>query len=249
MDSAQHIYNPMSALTITWEDSMVQDALRVATFAHGFDTRKYTDDPYIIHPMAVARLVDYVLPNHPEAVAAALLHDVVEDTPVTLDQIQSMFGPRVRRFVNELTNVSTRSDGSRPIRKKIDREHSAKASDIGQTIKLADIIDNTRSIVKHDPAFAKAYMPEKWMLIKVLIRGHQFLRDIAEGLVVNYFLTEDTDTFICDQCQWIGHKKHRKTGNTCPICNHSPLYEYMLMGLDEAHLETNEEKLDEDVQD
>ena len=62
-------------------------------------------------------------------------------------------------------------DGNRAKRKAIDRDHVAKASRYGKVIKLADLIDNTRSIVEHDPNFAKVYLKEKEALIKGPLMG------------------------------------------------------------------------------
>src|SRR5688572_2066454 len=78
--------------------------------------RKYTGEPYIVHPIAVAELVRSV-PHTPEMIAAALLHDVVEDTPVTLAQIEAEFGPVVADLVDWLTDVSRPADGKRQVRK------------------------------------------------------------------------------------------------------------------------------------
>lgn len=78
-----------------------------ATDAHGDidQRRKYTGEPYIVHPIAVAELVRSV-PHTPEMIAAALLHDVVEDTPVTIEGIETEFGARVAELVGWLTDVS-----------------------------------------------------------------------------------------------------------------------------------------------
>lgn len=136
--------------------------------------RKYTGDPYWVHPERVAQTVA----DHggtPEMIAAAWLHDTVEDTDVTIEDIVDSFGNHVADLVADLTDVSVPSDGNRAIRKAIDKDHSASASAEAQTIKLADLIDNTKSIVKHDSAFAKVYLKEKFMLLTVLTKGHPAL--------------------------------------------------------------------------
>lgn len=144
--------------------------------------RKYTGEPYITHPIAVAALVKSVA--HTEAMlAAALLHDTVEDTPVTLDEIHRVFGFEVAGLVEMLTDVSKASDGDRAARKSIDREHTAKASPAAKTIKLADLIDNTRSIVERDAGFARTYLAEKALLLEVLREGDEALWNIANDLV------------------------------------------------------------------
>jgi (p)ppGpp synthase/HD superfamily hydrolase len=147
-------------------------ALAFAKAAHEAidQRRKYTNEPYIVHPMAVAELVRSV-PHTSEMVAAAYLHDVVEDTPVTIDEIREEFGAEVGELVDWLTDVSKPGDGNRRIRKEHDRQHLAKAPPAAKTIKLADLIDNTHSIKKHDPHFWKVYRREKLALLEVLGEG------------------------------------------------------------------------------
>lgn len=153
-------------------NNMVHTAYAFATAAHAAvgQTRKYTGDPYIVHPRAVAHLVSCVTED-PEMIAAALLHDVVEDTKVSAYTIRELFGYRVALLVAELTDVSAPEDGNRETRKAIDRAHTASASPAAKTIKLADLIDNTRSIVKHDKEFARVYLAEKALLLEVLTEG------------------------------------------------------------------------------
>lgn len=89
------------------------------------------------------------------------------------------FGAAVAALVIEVTDVSRPSDGNRAARKAKDRDHLAKASPDAQTIKLADLISNTQSIVEHDPAFARVYLAEKEALLDVLTRGNAMLRTYA----------------------------------------------------------------------
>lgn len=140
--------------------------------------RKYTGEPYWVHPQAVARMVRDV--GGDEAMqAAALLHDVVEDTGVLLQTIIDTFGEDVGQLVESLTDVSKLSDGNRAVRKEMDRQHTAKASPRAKTIKLADLIDNTKSIVKYDPGFAWKYLSEKQKLLEVLTEGNPVLHELA----------------------------------------------------------------------
>ena len=75
-----------------------------------------------------------------------------------------------------LTSVSKPEDGNRAARKEIDRQHSANAPFEAQTIKLADIIDNTRNILEHDRSFAKLYLKEKKALAESLMEADPYLR-------------------------------------------------------------------------
>jgi (p)ppGpp synthase/HD superfamily hydrolase len=133
--------------------------------------RKYTNEPYIVHPAEVARIVAGVPGSTPDMVAAAWLHDVVEDTGCTYTDIHMAFGADIAALVGWLTDVSQPHDGNRAVRKARDRVHSAEAPAEAQTIKLADLISNSRSIVQHDPAFAKTYLEEKRLLLAVMTRG------------------------------------------------------------------------------
>jgi (p)ppGpp synthase/HD superfamily hydrolase len=133
--------------------------------------RKYTGEPYIVHPAEVAKIVAGVPGSTPDMVAAAWLHDVVEDTGCTYNDIHMGFGTDIATLVGWLTDVSKPEDGPRWFRKKMDREHTAAAPAEAQTIKLADLISNTKSIVAHDKKFAKVYLEEKRLLLDVMTRG------------------------------------------------------------------------------
>jgi len=166
---------------------MIKEARAFATKAHEGQIRKYTGEPYITHPVAVALLVHKVTSDS-DMIAAALLHDVVEDTDISLDDIGKEFGGKIAYLVEGLTDVSIFSDGNRKVRKEIDRMHISQFSDKVKTIKLADLIDNSKSICKYDPKFAAVYMLEKKALLKVLKTGDAHLFQIADNIVQEYFL-------------------------------------------------------------
>ena len=116
-------------------------------------------------------------------VAAAFLHDVVEDTGVTIELVRAEFGEEVADLVGWLTDISRPTDGNRETRKAIDRAHSAKAPAAAQTIKLADVIDNSATIEAHDPDFARVFRHEKRRLLEVMTAGDPTLMKRAlEGL-------------------------------------------------------------------
>ena len=154
--------------------AFVQYAVEYATNAHGEQKRKYTGQPYITHCIAVAETVARVT-DDAEIIAAAVLHDTIEDTATTFDDILLTFGPRVARLVMEVTDASTFKDGNRAARKLIDLQRLAKSSADGATIKLADIIDNSKDILAHDPNFAKVYLREKAASLAVLQHGNKAL--------------------------------------------------------------------------
>jgi (p)ppGpp synthase/HD superfamily hydrolase len=147
-----------------------------ATAAHAAvgQLRKYTNEPYIVHPDEVVSIVRSV-PHTEAMLAAAWLHDVVEDTGVTIETVRAEFGAEVADLVAWLTDVSRPEDGNRAHRKARDREHTAAAPAEAQTVKLADLISNTRSIMAHDPKFAVTYLEEKRLLLAVMTRGDAVL--------------------------------------------------------------------------
>jgi guanosine-3',5'-bis(diphosphate) 3'-pyrophosphohydrolase len=151
---------------------IVEKARVFATAAHGAvaQLRKYTGEPYIVHPAEVVSIVASV-DHTPEMLAAAWLHDTVEDTGVTIETIRAEFGTEVADLVGWLTDVSRPDHGNRAARKAVDRAHSAAAPAAAQTVKLADLISNTKSIMEHDQDFARVYLKEKAMLLEVMTKG------------------------------------------------------------------------------
>jgi (p)ppGpp synthase/HD superfamily hydrolase len=164
--------------------NLVERARVFATAAHAAvgQTRKYTFEPYIVHPAEVAGIVARV-PHTPEMLAAAWLHDTVEDTGVTNTDITREFGDTVGELVGWLTDVSTSASGNRAARKEIDRSYIAQATAEAQTVKLADIISNCTSIGIHDPAFAQLYFAEKRAMLEVLTRGDPTLMAEARKII------------------------------------------------------------------
>ncbi len=160
--------------------------LEFAQTAHAGQIRKYTGEDYILHPQRVSMECMRINATR-NAVSAALLHDVVEDTKFTHDDILREFGAEISELVIEVTEVSSMGDGNRAERKAIDRSHLMSVSNEAKTIKLADMIDNMGSIIKHDPGFAKVYLVEKRALLEVLIGGNEELYTIADGIIKDYF--------------------------------------------------------------
>ncbi|HEY3998638.1 MAG TPA: bifunctional (p)ppGpp synthetase/guanosine-3',5'-bis(diphosphate) 3'-pyrophosphohydrolase, partial [Candidatus Xenobia bacterium] len=145
-------YNPTANL------ELLRKAYRVASEAHGAQTRK-SGEPYIVHPIEVARILT-VLRMDTASVAAALLHDTVEDTALTIDQTRDMFGSEVAQLVDGVTKLTAISDGKPhadgkdPIHSKADAQAEnlrkillAMAKDIRVIlIKLADRLHNLRTL-------------------------------------------------------------------------------------------------------
>jgi hypothetical protein len=165
-------------------DDLVARAKAFAIAAHRRidHRRKYNQQPYEVHLKAVAELVATVS-DDAEMLAAAWLHDIVEDTEVTLEQLDDSFGPAVARLVYELTDVSRPGDGNRAARKAIDRQHLAQASPRAQTVKLADLCDNAADITRGDPKFAGVFLAEMRDLLDVLRQGNERLQGKARRML------------------------------------------------------------------
>lgn len=144
--------------------------------------RKYSNAPYIVHPQAVAELIRHTGADE-AMLAAAWLHDTLEDTPTTFGQLQQLFGQEVAVLVEMLTNPQTSENDTRLQKKQRHLQHTAKACAKAQTIKLADIIDNTKDIVDNDPEFAPVYLVEKQIQIELLRDGDPGLWQQAEAQI------------------------------------------------------------------
>jgi (p)ppGpp synthase/HD superfamily hydrolase len=143
----------------------LKEVFAFAMKAHDGQKRKYTGEDYIVHPMAVSRMVSLYGGSLGQQ-AGALLHDVVEDTPHTLAEIDTLFGSEVATLVEWLTDTSKPSDGNRAIRKAIDRKRLAEAPVEAQFVKLADLIDNSKTIFVFDKSFAPKFAEEMALLVK-----------------------------------------------------------------------------------
>lgn len=152
-------------------------AIQLAALAHSGQTRKYSGLPYIVHPLSVMSTLLRNGITDVDILSAAVLHDVVEDTNTTLRHIQNVFGRRVAQLVEELTEPE--HSGNRLERKAKEAERLGKVSVDAQTIKCADLIDNTADIAENDPAFAKVYIREKAQTLLKMSKADQRLRGSA----------------------------------------------------------------------
>ena len=166
--------------------SRIELAEAFADGAHAGQKRKYTGEHYITHPKAVADIVAEVTDDE-SLVIAALLHDTIEDTAVEAEDITRLFGYRVTKLVIGITQVSVPGDGNRAIRKALDLAFLAAQSPDVKTIKLADMIHNSISIIEYDKRFSRIYMSEMRQLIEVLRSGSSVLWDRANEIVEKYY--------------------------------------------------------------
>jgi len=167
--------------------NIVEKADAFAEKAHGDvnQVRKYTGEPYIAHPREVRAILKKYASGHisPEQEAAALCHDVVEDTNMTLNDVRNELGDEVANLVSWLTDVSKPTDGNRRIRKNMDLQHTAGAPPAAKSIKCCDLVSNTLSIVEHDKNFAKVYLKEKKALLTVLGEADKGVLSLAHQVL------------------------------------------------------------------
>jgi len=163
----------------------LQKAIHMGVLWHMGQDRRYQKIPYISHPIAVMEIVREVS-NDEDMLCAAVLHDVVEDTSVDNNTIKQLFGERVAMLVDWLTDQAKPEDGNRKARISINRAHTAAAPPEAKTIKLADLIHNSISIVEHDPSFASVYMKEMELLLSVLGDGDSTLYAKANKCLLEY---------------------------------------------------------------
>lgn len=157
-----------------------------ADHAHGDQMRKYSDERYIVHPVRVMETVrDYI--SDPPVLAAALLHDVLEDTDVTSDEMKAFLFTVMNRqdaertidLVEELTDVYIKRNFprlNRKSRRHKEVERLAAASAEAQTIKYADVMDNSADIAENDPDFALMYLRESKYLLQQMEKGNTLLK-------------------------------------------------------------------------
>jgi guanosine-3',5'-bis(diphosphate) 3'-pyrophosphohydrolase len=131
--------------------ALLLKALAFAAHKHRDQRRKDAEaSPYINHPIALADvLVNEGGVTDVEVLCAALLHDTVEDTATTPEELERSFGPRVARIVAEVTDDKTLPKAER---KRLQVEHAASISREAKLVKLADKICNLRDVAAHPPA-------------------------------------------------------------------------------------------------
>lgn len=162
------------------QDPLVFEAMQYALQARAKQKRKYTGIPYFTHLAEVAGITASVV-DVPEVIAGAWLHDTIEDCDVTYIEVQDRFGSKVAEIVLALSDLET--EGNRATRKAAARNRLSSCGPWVQTIKVADIISNTSSIVLHDPKFARVYMPECIALLDALVLADPRLVAIARNQI------------------------------------------------------------------
>lgn len=172
---------------------LIQSIEEFARQAHGDQQRKFEPGPYVIHLIRVRDLCQEYTSDR-AILSAALLHDVLEDTEVKGDQLlqfllgvaEQQLAERTLQFVIDLTDVYTRFNypqWNRRKRKKMEADRLSLVSPEAQTIKYADIIDNSLTIANAEDGFASVYLHEARALVRVMQNGNPALRSRAADTV------------------------------------------------------------------
>lgn len=162
---------------------LVYDAMVYAHHLHRDHTRAYTGLPYVTHLAEVAGLVASVA-HTDTMLAAAWLHDSLEDTDTAEEYLTVRFGGDVASMVMHLSDhYSSPEHGSRFHRKRMEADRLGECDWMTKTIKIADVISNVRDIVSRDPSFARVYIREKAYLLDKLKDGDAGLWMMAHRMV------------------------------------------------------------------
>lgn len=142
-DMLKHTYQ-----TLTAEDKkLIRKAFDLAVDAHK-DQRRKTGEPYIFHPIEVAKIVADEIGLGATSIAAALMHDVVEDTDYTLEDIREIFGPKIARIIDGLTKISVLNKQEVSIQSENYKKLLLTLSEDVRVIliKIADRLHNMRTL-------------------------------------------------------------------------------------------------------
>lgn len=145
---------------------LIEKARKFGSKAHSGQVRKYTGEPYFTHCESVAEMVLHFTRDD-EAIAAALLHDTVEDCDVSIEEIAEEFGETVAEYVWYLTKPPA-FVGDRAKRKAHDRYRLRLAPEVVRLIKIHDLMHNSLSIQEHNPELWETWRIEAIELLKAM---------------------------------------------------------------------------------
>ena len=147
-------------------EKTVGDVREFALAKHGEQTRKHSGQPYIEHLDNVASILTEHGHDDPQIIAAALLHDTVEKTDTTIEELIEHFGEPIAQLVFWLTD---NNEGNSQASILQSAWRLSRAPWNAKLIKLADIIDNGMNIRQHDPGFGPQFLDEKRLALKGMV--------------------------------------------------------------------------------
>ena len=179
------MYERKENMKKTIKSELVEKACEFATNAHQGQKRKFIGTPYINHALEVMEILNTIT-NDQDLLAAAVLHDTIEDTHVTKEDIEKEFGVKIASIVVELTNVRQDKNASRETKKTNDAQRLSQVSKEAQTIKFADMISNGKDVHINNPEFAKTYLKEMGDKLKLMNKGDKKLRKRVQKILDDY---------------------------------------------------------------
>lgn len=173
------------------ERKMIRKAFEMSTQAH-CEQRRKSGEPYILHPIEVARITAAEMGLGPVAVISALLHDVVEDTPVTVEEIREVFGDKIAMIVEALTKFDGMYDVESPQAETFKKILVSLAQDVRVVmVKMADRLHNMRTLgampshkqikIASETAFIYAPLAHRLGLYKVKTEFEDLCMKITES--------------------------------------------------------------------
>ena len=194
---------------------MLDLALGLAAKAHRTQERKGSAVPYIAHPAHVAViLIKYGFPE--SAVIAAVLHDVVEDTEVSLSEVQAQFGPAVATLVDQVSEKKQEGGHKLPwlVRKKELLGRLSQADPLAAAVKSADALHNCQTLLtdlreqgesvwRH---FRSSASEQLWFF--------QTLAGVLRGALGGHPISDELDDAVAQLAQW--QSEHQSTDGSSP---------------------------------
>lgn len=155
---------------------MINEALQFAKEKHKHQVRKFSQEPYIKHPLNVAKIILEHKESHKieELISAAILHDTLEDTDTTIIELKQLFGELVTSLVIQLT--SSKKEINKTGKKEYLAEkmsNKEKMSNWALVIKLADRLDNLSDISSTPENFKTKYPEETLFIINQIEKTRQ----------------------------------------------------------------------------
>lgn len=171
------------------DSKLIRKAFDLALDAHK-EMRRNSGEPYIYHPISVARICAEEMGLDTTAIVCALLHDTVEDTYISLEDIEDMFGAKTRRIINGLTKIPEVFDENASVQAENFRKMILSISDDFRVvlIKLADRLHNMRTLASMNPVQQLKIASETRFLYAPLAHrfGFYTVKEELEDLSMKY---------------------------------------------------------------
>lgn len=160
----------------------MEEVIEFAKKKHKGQFRKFSKDPYIIHPIRVANILKNINEKD-DVIMAAYLHDTIEDTNTTYEEIKDKFGLIIANLVKELTKNRSEIEKIGKVKYLINKINNMSIDAL--TIKLADRLDNVMELSKSDQEFKEKYEEETIEILDKLNRKLNPNQKILYNLIMN----------------------------------------------------------------